>query len=47
VWDDGITCEAQINPEFGAVENATIEAEKYALVVGQLPTCLREDVDAL
>lgn len=47
VWDDGLTCEAQINPEFGSVAAATLEAEKYALVVGRLPTCLREDVDAL
>jgi hypothetical protein len=47
VWDDGLTCEAQINPEFGSVGAATLEAEKYALVIGRLPTCLREDVNAL
>jgi hypothetical protein len=47
VWDDGLTCVAQINPEFGSVSNATIEAEKYAFVIGQLPKILREDVDEI
>ena len=47
IWNDGLTSEAQVNPEFGSVGAATIEAEKYASIIGQLPTCLREDVDAL
>jgi hypothetical protein len=47
VWDDGLTCVAQINPEFGSVSNATIEAEKYAFAIGQLPKILREDVDEI
>lgn len=47
VWDDGLTSVAQINSEFGSVANATIEAEKYAFLIGQLPKCLREDVNEI
>ena len=47
IWNDGLTSEAQINPEFGSVAAATVEAEKYAWSIGQLPTCLRVDVDEI
>jgi len=47
VWDDGIQSQAQINPEFGSVNAATIEAEKYARAIGKIPTCLRVDVDEI
>lgn len=47
VWDDGLTSRAQVNPEFGSVATATVEAEKYARIIGQLPTCLRVDVDEI
>ena len=47
IWNDGLTSEAQVNPEFGSVAAATVEAEKYAWVIGQLPTVLRVDVDAI
>jgi len=47
IWEDGLTSEAQVNPEFGSVAAATIEAEKYAWLIGQLPYCLRVDVDAI
>ncbi len=47
VWDDGLTSVAQINPEFGSVAAATIEAEKYAFIIGQLPKVLREDVNEI
>lgn len=47
IWDDGLTSIAQINPEFGSVANATIEAEKYAFLIGQLPKILREDVNEI
>jgi hypothetical protein len=47
VWDDGLTCVAQVNPEFLTMEAAKVEAEKYAFLVGQLPNCLRIDVDEL
>jgi hypothetical protein len=47
VWDDGITSTAQVNPEFNTVASATIEAEKYAFLIGQLPHNLREDVNEI
>lgn len=47
IWDDGLTSIAQINPEFGSVANATIEAEKYAFLIGQLPKILREDINEI
>lgn len=47
IWDDGLTSVAQINPEFGTVAAATVEAEKYAFLIGQLPSCLREDVNEI
>lgn len=43
-FDDGLHSEIQVNPEFGSVAAATKEAEKYALLVGQLPTSLRLQV---
>ncbi|MBK8044239.1 MAG: T9SS type A sorting domain-containing protein [Haliscomenobacter sp.] len=47
VWDDGITSEAVVNPEFGTIDSARFEAEKYARIIGQLPNCLRIDVDQI
>ncbi len=47
VWDDGLTTEAIVNPEFESEANALIEADKYARIVGQLPNCLRIDVDGI
>ncbi len=44
VFDDGITTEIQVNPEFGLVANAEVEANKYAYILGQLPACLRTEV---
>ena len=46
-YDDGLTIDVQINPEFGSVDVARTTAEFYARYVGQLPTVLRKDVDAL
>lgn len=46
-WDDGLSAQAQINAEFSTVSEATFEAEKYGFLIGQLPTCLREDVDEI
>lgn len=43
-YDDGLTIEIQVNPEFSADE-AAVEAERYAWLYGQLPTLLRKDVD--
>jgi len=47
VWNDGLTTEAQVNPEFGNDSLAFIEANKYGIVIGRLPKCLREDVNSL
>lgn len=46
-YDDGLTTEAIVNTEFETVDNALIEAEKYAYAIGQLPNCLRLDVDGI
>lgn len=45
-WADGLETEAQVNPEFGD-SLAPLEAEKYAVIVGRIPTCLRKDVRSL
>jgi PKD repeat protein len=47
VWSDSITSRAQVNPEFGSVATATVEAQKYASLIGQLPACLRQDVNEI
>jgi hypothetical protein len=43
-FGDGLTVEIQVNPEFGVAGTAMVEAEKYAEVIGRLPTSLRTDV---
>ena len=47
VWNDGLTSVAEVNPEFGSVNAANIEAEKYAFLIGQLPACLRTDINEI
>ncbi len=47
VWNDDLTSEAVINPEFGSVELAEVEAEKYGRSIGRLPHCLRVDVNEI
>lgn len=46
-WNDGLSSEAQVNPEFVSEDAAAEVAEKYAVITGRLPHCLRVDVDAL
>jgi hypothetical protein len=46
-FDDSLSCEIQVNPEFGSSENALIEAETYGVEIGRLPTCLRDDVETV
>lgn len=46
-FTDGLTAEIQVNPEFGSVEAATVEATKYGRVIGQLPYVLRTDVQTV
>lgn len=43
-YKDNLSIEMQVNPEFGTVDKARIEARKYAEVIGRLPTVLRKDV---
>lgn len=47
VWEDGLTSVAQVNAEFGTLAAATVEAEKYGFLIGQLPVALRRDVDEI
>ena len=42
-FDDGLTAEVQVNPEFG-LDSAPVQALKYATVIGRLPKSLRKDV---
>lgn len=46
-FDDGLYAEIQVNPEFGSVDAATVEAETYAESIGRLPTALRADVETV
>ncbi len=45
-FDDGLTAEVQVNPEFGSAL-ALSEARKYAEVIGRLPTSLRIEVETV
>ena len=46
-FDDGLTIEVQVNPEFESVELSQVQAEKYAMVIGRLPTTLRKNVQTV
>lgn len=46
-YDDGLSLEIQVNPEFGSVDSARAQAQKYAPVLGQLPTALRKDAQTV
>jgi hypothetical protein len=46
-FDDGLAVEIQVNAEFDSVEAAKAQAEKYAPVIGRLPTALRRDVETV
>ena len=46
-FDDGLTAEIQVNPEFGTSGLAEVEANKYAEVIGRLPTALRVSVETV
>ncbi len=46
VWNDSLTSQAVVNPEFNLKE-ATVEANKYGFKIGQLPHCLRTDVNEI
>ncbi len=46
-FDDGLTAEIQVNPEFGSESAASTEAQKYGQVIGRLPTGLRTDMETV
>ena len=46
-FDDGLSSEVQVNPEFGSVTAATSAANRYARMIGQLPTVLRTEVETV
>lgn len=46
-WKDGLTSTAVVNPEFGTIDSARPEAEKYGREIGRLPYCLRVDVNEI
>ncbi|MGZ2368156.1 hypothetical protein ACXR6G_00035 [Ancylomarina sp. YFZ004] len=43
-FDDGLSCEFRLNPEFGSMDEAMSQAIRYATVIGQMPNCLRRDI---
>ena len=43
-FSDGADVEIQVNPEFSDVASARAEAQRYAPVIGRLPSYLRADV---
>ena len=46
-FDDGLTAEIQVNPEYDSASVAMAEASKYGRVVGQIPTVLRTNVETV
>lgn len=46
-FDDGLTTEVHVNPEFGSSEVAGREAARFAEALGRLPAVLRAGVRAL
>ncbi len=46
-FDDGLSSEIQVNPEFGSISAATEEATRFGRMIGQLPTALRAEVETV
>jgi hypothetical protein len=46
-FDDGLSAEIQVNPEFGSPAASQVEAEFYAAAIGRLPTGLRRDMETV
>ena len=44
---NGLSAEFQVNPEFGTWAEAEAAARAYAPAIGQIPSALREDMDAV
>lgn len=47
IYDDGLSIEIQVNPEFQNSGAAEIDALKFAKTIGRLPTTLRIDVETV
>jgi len=47
IFDDGLSEEVQVNPEFGDAASALAEAQTFAEVIGRLPTVLRSEVETV
>ena len=43
-FEDGLSSEVQVNPEFSSEAEATKQATKYAKAIGLLPKVLRKDI---
>lgn len=46
-YKDGLEIEIQVNPEFGDLQSAQVQAEKFAVIIGRLTTELRKDVETV
>ncbi|MEM9142659.1 MAG: hypothetical protein AAGA86_06700 [Bacteroidota bacterium] len=46
-YQDGLSIEVQVNPEFLDVDTAEVLAQKYARAIGQLPRALRRDIETV
>ncbi|MCY4514523.1 MAG: hypothetical protein OXC69_05235 [Candidatus Tectomicrobia bacterium] len=46
-YDDGLLIEVLVNPEYGSTSAATQVADRYARILGQIPTGLRVGVNML
>lgn len=46
-FSDGAAVEVQVNPEFGSVAAAEVEAAFYLPVIGRLPRALRTDLETV
>ncbi len=47
LYDDGLSIEIQVNPEFQDADTSEIVALKFAEVIGRLPTDLRIDIETM
>ena len=47
LYDDGLSIEVQVNPEFGTAMASQTHAQLYAAAIGRLPTALRQDVNTV
>lgn len=47
LFNDGLSAEIQVNPEFSSSDLALVEAEKYGPIIGRLPTVLRSSLQTV